>query len=77
MSKLEEKKPTPSKTVQICTMIFLALGIGVFQVVAPRLFPTPPGGIFNWERILWAGLVGGVCAGIGAGIGKLIDYLKK
>jgi hypothetical protein len=30
----------------------------------------------NYTRILVAGLVGGVCAAIGAGIGKLIDALR-
>ena len=74
-----EKPPPPaqSKIVQICTIVCLAIGIGVFQVVAPRFFPTPPGGGFNYERILAAGGVGLVSALIGAGIGTLIEKLRK
>ena len=75
MSNPHEKKPSQSKTVQICTVVFLAIGIAGFQAVAPRLLPTPPGGGINMERVLWAGVVGAVCAVVGAGIGKLIDNL--
>jgi hypothetical protein len=77
MSSPDEKKPPQRRTVQICAIVFFALGLGGFQAVAPRLFPTPPGGGLNVERILWAGIVGGACAGIGAGLGKLIDGLRK
>lgn len=77
MSDPDGKKPPQSKTVQICTIVFLAVGIIGFQAVAPSLFPPPRGGGFNMERMMWAAVVGGVCAGIGAGIGKLIDKLRK
>src|SRR5262245_10448746 len=69
MSNPDEKKPPQSKTVLICTIVFLAVGIGVFQAVTPTLFPRPPGGGINLERTLWAGIVGAACAVIGAGIG--------
>jgi hypothetical protein len=70
-------KPPQSRTVQICTIVFVAGGVGVFQAVGPRLFPSPPGGGFNVEQIMWSGIVGAVCVGIGAGIGKLIEGLRK
>jgi hypothetical protein len=78
MDNPEEKpKPPQSKTVQICSVVFIALGIGIFQAVAPQLFPTPPGGGFNMMRIVAAGVVGAVCAVIGAGVGGLIDKLRQ
>jgi len=54
MSGPDEKKAPPNKTVQICMIVFLAIGIGGYQAVAPKLFPTPPGGGLNLERIVWA-----------------------
>lgn len=73
----EETKPPPSKTVQICTIVCVALGIGVWQGVGPILFPSPPGGGFNMMRIVGAAIVGAVCGVIGVGIGKLIDSPGK
>lgn len=72
-----KSKPPQSKTVQICSIVFVAMGIGIFQVVGPQLFPTPPGGGINLMRILGAGAVGAVCGVIGAGVGVLIDKLRK
>ncbi len=43
----------------------------------PRWFPTPPGGGLNFERMLGAGLVGGVCAGLGAAVGTLIERARR
>lgn len=63
--------------MQICMLVFLAAGIVGFQAAAPSLFPQPAGAGFNTQRMLWAGIVGGICAGIGAAIGKLIDSLRK
>lgn len=77
MSGPEEKEPQQSKVVQICTIVFLAAGIGGYQAVAPTLFPAPPGGGFNLERILWAGIVGAVCAVVGVSVGKLIDHWRS
>jgi hypothetical protein len=73
----ENKPPATSKIVQTSMIFFLVVGIAVFQVVGPNLFPTPPGGGMNWERVMWAGIVGGLSALIGAGIGKLIENARK
>jgi hypothetical protein len=77
MSDPNPKKRPQSRAVQVCTIICLVIGIVGFQIVAPGLFPTPPGGGFNIERTLWAAVVGAVSAVIGAGIGTLIDRLGK
>lgn len=77
MNDSDKKRPPQSRTVQICTIIFLAAGIGVYQVLAPSLFPKPPGGGINMNQTLGAAVVGGLCAGLGYGIGKLIDSLRK
>jgi hypothetical protein len=69
-------KPPASKTVQVCALIFVALGIGIFQAVAPSLFPPPPVGGFNFTRFFWAAVVGAVCGGVGAGVGKLIERMR-
>jgi hypothetical protein len=58
-------------------VVFTAAGLGVFQGVAARLFPAPPGGGLNLERVLRAGVVGGACAAVGAGVGKLVESLRK
>lgn len=72
------EKPTQSTTVRVCTMIFLAIGVVGFQVVArPIYFPRKPGDGFNTEEMLVAGLVGAASAVIGAGIGAFIDRLRK
>jgi hypothetical protein len=73
----ENKPPAASKTVQTCTIIFLVIGIAVFNVVAPKLFPPPPEGGMNWTQVMWAGIVGGLSALVGAGIGKLIETARK
>jgi hypothetical protein len=77
MSQPEPDKPKQSPIVQGCAIAFLVVGIVGFQVVAPKLFPTPPGGGINFERTLWAGVVGAVAAVIGAGVGKLIEAVVK
>jgi uncharacterized membrane protein len=76
MNNPEDKKPPGSKTPQICAIVFLVIGIVVFQVVAPNLFPTPAGGGINWTRSIMAGVVGGACAALGAVVGLLIDKMR-
>lgn len=76
MNSPHDKKPSQSRAVQICTLLFLVFGIAGFQVLAPSMFPPQRGGGFDVNRMLWAGIVAGACAGIGAGIGKLIDSLQ-
>jgi len=71
----EDKKPLMSKTVQMCSFVFLLIGFGVFQALAPSFFPAQPGGI-NFEQTMWAGIVGGVSGMIGFGIGKVIVRLR-
>jgi hypothetical protein len=77
MSPPEQRKSPQSKTVQICATVFVIVGIGGFQIVAPSLFPQPKGGGFNFERIMWAGVVGAIAGGIGAAVGKLIDGMRR
>jgi hypothetical protein len=77
MNQPDKNAPQTNKIVQTCSILFLVIGIVVFQFVGPQLFPTPPGGGMNWTRVMWAGIVGGVSALIGAGIGKLIDSARK
>lgn len=69
--------PQQSKTVQVCAIIFMALGIGGYQAVAPSLFPTPPGGGFNMQRMVWAAIVGAIAGALGVAVGKAIDSMRK
>jgi hypothetical protein len=73
----DAKKPQQSRAVVVCTIVFVVAGIVIFQLVAPRFFPPPPDGGLDMQRTLWAGIVGAVCGGVGAGVGKLIDVLRK
>jgi len=77
MSDPKKKKPSTSKTVQICVLVFVVIGVVGFQVVAPSLYPAPPGGGFNMERVMAAAVVGGLFAAIGGGVGTLIDRFRK
>jgi hypothetical protein len=70
------ENPPASRTVMVCAAVCLVIGLGAYQAVAPQWFPPPPGGGFNFTRILVAGLVGGACAGLGAGLGKLLDAVR-
>jgi uncharacterized membrane protein len=76
MSPKQQLKPQASKAVQFSTIGSIILGIAIYQAVAPKWFPIPPGGGFNFTRILVAGLVGGVFAVMGAAVGKLVDGLR-
>jgi hypothetical protein len=58
-------------------LVFLVVGVGIYQAVAPGLFPRPEGGGSNVSRILIAAVVGAVCAVPGAGVGGLIDHMRK
>jgi hypothetical protein len=53
-------------------VLFMAIGLAVFNVLAPRWFPSHGDGI-NWQRVYWSGVVGAVCAVIGAGLGMLMS----
>jgi hypothetical protein len=77
MGEPGEKKPQQSRAVVVCTIVFVVAGIAIFQAVAPRFFPPPPEGGLDMQRTLWAGIVGAVCGGVGAGVGKLIDVMRK
>ena len=77
MSDPMKKEPSTSKTVQVCMFIFVIIGVVGFLVVAPSLYPAPPGGGFNMERVMAAAVVGALFAAIGGGIGTLIDRFKK
>ena len=66
-----------SKFVQTTSMVFVAVAIGIWLAVAPRFFPTRPGGGFDMSRVLAAALVGGIAGGLGAGVGKLIERFRR
>jgi hypothetical protein len=77
MSPKQQLKPQASKAVQFSTIGSIILGIAIYEAaVAPKWFPMPPGGGFNFTRIQVAGLVGGVFAVMGAAVGKLVDGLR-
>ena len=77
MRNPNDKKPQINVTVRLCMLVCVVLGVSCFEVVSGYWFPRRPGEGINVERVLYAALVGGVCAAIGAGIGKLIDNLRK
>jgi hypothetical protein len=62
-------------------IVCVAVSIGVLQVLAPKLFPIPPGSGFSFERTLRAGALGGVGAiigmALGAAIGKLVERYRQ
>jgi uncharacterized membrane protein len=68
MCAARQGKLQPSPIAQYCAIGFIVAGVTVFLAVAPRWFPQQP---------LVAGLVGGVCAVFGAGIGKLIEAARR
>jgi hypothetical protein len=70
-----EKKP-PSKTVQVCTILFVVIAIAVAQVIGPQMFPQPPGG-FSIMQIVFSAVAGGAGGVIGAMVGMGIDALRK
>lgn len=63
--------------MQVCTIGFVVAGVIVYESNVSRFFPRRTGGGFNLEQMMWAGIVGGVCAAIGASIGKIIERLIK
>lgn len=75
--------PTPpppksqGKIAQLCALVFIIVGVVVYQSVAPKFFPRPPGGGINLTQVLGAALVGGICGALGGVIGKLIEGLRK
>jgi hypothetical protein len=74
MSTPRDSKPPLSRTALVCGLVFLAVGICGFQAVSPSLFSTPTSPIIV---ALSNGIVAGVCVGLGAGFGKLIDRIRK
>jgi hypothetical protein len=77
MSTPEDRKPRQSRTTQICAVVFVLVGLTVFQSLASSPGPAPRGGGLDWDRVQSAGIVGGVCAAVGAGVGKLIERLRR
>lgn len=76
MSDSNNNNSEQSKVVQICIILFLGIGIAVFLIASPSLLPRQRGG-FDFRRPLWGAVVGAVSALIGAGIGKLIESMRK
>ncbi len=72
----DPKKKPPSKTVQVCALVFVVIAIAVSQVVGPQLFPQPPGE-FSIARVVFAAVLGGAGGLIGAMVGLGIDALLK
>lgn len=66
------KRPA-NKAAQFGAGVGMIVGIVVFNAVAPQYFPPPVGGGINWVEVVWAGLVGGISAGLGAMIATLIS----
>ncbi|MDH3591769.1 MAG: hypothetical protein OER88_07820 [Planctomycetota bacterium] len=64
-----EKTPRANKAQQAGAVVGIVVGIIGFQRFWPE--KTEPG--FDFMRVVWAALVGGGCAGLGAIIGALID----
>lgn len=77
MTTPEDTKPPPSRTTQICAIVFVVVGLAVFETLASDHFPAPREGGLNWDRVLWAAIVGGISGGIGAGVGKLIERMRR
>lgn len=72
-----DPRPQQSKTVSLCVIVCVVIGIVGFQILAPQFFPPRPEGGFDWQRVLWAGLVGGASAVLGAALGKVIEMITK
>jgi hypothetical protein len=72
----ETSRAKPSKTVQMTSMIFVVIAIGIWFAVGPQLFADKPGGGFDMDQTLAAALVGGVAGGLGALVGKLIERMR-
>jgi hypothetical protein len=72
----DPKKKPPSRTVQVCTLVFLVIAIAVSQVVGLQLFPQPAGG-FSIAQVAFAAVLGGAGGLIGAMVGMGIDALLK
>ncbi|MCI0380386.1 MAG: hypothetical protein L0215_22605 [Gemmataceae bacterium] len=77
MLRQRQPRPGESKTISVCAIIFVVIGIVIFQIFGKQWFPDPPDGGFAWQRVMWSGIVGAVSALIGAGVGIVIDKLIK
>jgi drug/metabolite transporter (DMT)-like permease len=66
-----------SKTINICTILFVVVGVVVFLIFGKQWFPDAPGGGFNWPRVFWSGVVGAGSAMVGYCVGVVIDKLIK
>ena len=56
----------------VCAIIGLLAGIVFLDPVVVQYFPQPPGQ-FSYSKMIASGVVGGLCAGIGALIGLLFS----
>jgi hypothetical protein len=69
ISRSKVKSSTPS--MSIYSIVFMAIGLAIYNFLAPRWFPSSGRG-FNYEQMMWAGVVGGACALFGAFVGMLL-----
>jgi hypothetical protein len=57
-------------------VVAMLIGEAVFNALAPRWFPSSGRGI-NTQRLLWAAVVGAVCAVLGGIVGMLLAPEEK
>jgi hypothetical protein len=69
--------PKHDKVSQAILVACVIITVGIFQGVAPKFWPTPPGGGMNFPRIIGAGIAGGVGAFLGIFVVKLVERFRK
>jgi hypothetical protein len=62
----------PMALVGKCSLIAMVAGQAVFHALAPRLF-TPVRRGLNPDQVMWAFIIGGLCALLGAAVGMLLS----
>jgi hypothetical protein len=77
MNDQDKKRGADNMVLTFCMAMGMVVGSSIFQGVAPKIFPSSPNGGINTSRIIWAGAVGGGSSIVGAGIGILINKVRK
>jgi hypothetical protein len=73
----QDQKTPQGNIVQICMTLGFIISIPIFQMVAPKIFPSSPTSGINISRSIWAGVVGGGATLVGAGVGILIERSRN
>ena len=76
MNDPKQPKSGQSPLVRTCYIVFTIIGVITYEAIAPSLFGNAAQGGFNFTKFLGAGVVGGVCGGIGYGVGKLLERIR-